>query len=112
MPFRAASRRRDSCASSATTSFPPSRQHQVRDAGRLVGIVDYAFPGAKIAIEVDSYRWHSGRASWQKDLTRRIEFTRLGWAVLHITPEDIVRRARATAESLRRALVDRSAANS
>lgn len=67
------------------------RQHDIRDHGRLVAVVDFAYPAQRIAIEIDGYRWHSGRARWERDLIRRNAITALGWRVLHITSTDIKR---------------------
>jgi very-short-patch-repair endonuclease len=67
----------------------PERQFEVRSYGKLVARVDFAYPQARLAIEVDGYRWHSGRARWQRDLQRRNRLIALGWRVLHATSEDI-----------------------
>lgn len=67
----------------------PTLQHQVRDDRRVVAIVDFAFPAARLAIEADGYRWHSGRARWEHDLARRNTLTSLGWRVLHMTWTDL-----------------------
>jgi very-short-patch-repair endonuclease len=70
----------------------PACQHEIRDRGRLIAVVDFAYPSRLLAIEADGYRWHSGRARWQRDLARRNELTRLGWHVIHVTAEDLHRR--------------------
>jgi very-short-patch-repair endonuclease len=70
----------------------PACQHEIRHRGRLIAVVDFAYPGQLLAIEADGYRWHSGRARWQRDLARRNELTRLGWHVIHVTAEDLHRR--------------------
>ena len=67
----------------------PECQHQIREGGRLIAIVDFAYPDVRLAIEVDGYRWHSGRIRWQHDLQRRNELTRVGWHVLHVTAHDL-----------------------
>ena len=63
----------------------PERQFEITDAGRLLGRVDFAYPWAKVAIEADSYKFHSGRNAWESDLTRRNLLTSLGWLVIHVT---------------------------
>ena len=57
--------------------------------GRLVAVIDFAYPDLKVAIEVDGYRWHTGRARWEHDLARRNRVTTLGWRVIHVTDRDI-----------------------
>lgn len=82
----------------------PVSQHQIRDRGRLIAIVDFAYPDAKLAIEVDGYRWHSGRRQWQHDLERRNEITKRGWRVIHVTAKDLRDRPEATVEIITEAL--------
>lgn len=68
---------------------PPARQFEVREGGRLVARVDFAYPRCKLAIEVDGYRFHSGRSQWEKDLSRRNRLSALGWIVLHVTADQM-----------------------
>ena len=63
----------------------PIPQYEIRHGGRLVARVDFAYPWAKVAIEADSYTFHSGRAAWESDLKRRASLTALGWLVIHVT---------------------------
>ncbi|MGH2727495.1 MAG: endonuclease domain-containing protein [Actinomycetota bacterium] len=49
-------------------------------------------PDSLLAIEVDGYRWHSGRSRWETDLARRNRLTSRGWRVLHVTAADIEHR--------------------
>ena len=79
----------------------PERQYEVRDGDDLVGRVDFAFPWAKVAVEADSYAFHSGRRQWEYDLKRRNRLTSLGWLVIHVSyrqmegdMDDIVERLR------------------
>ncbi len=79
------------------------RQHPVRHGGRLIGIVDFAYPDIKLAVEADGYRWHSGRSGWEHDRARRNELTLLGWLVIHVTAADLKQRPKDTAERIREA---------
>lgn len=63
----------------------PVRQHEIREGGKLLARVDFAYPWAKVAIEADSYTFHSGRAAWESDLVRRSAITAMGWLVIHVT---------------------------
>ena len=66
---------------------PPIPQYTIRgDAG--VARVDFAWPEAKVALECESYQWHSGRVEWKFDVTRLNELAALGWIVLRGTGED------------------------
>lgn len=63
----------------------PAPQHEIRDDDRFVARVDFAYPWAKVAIEADSYWYHSGQQAWDADIDRRNELTALGWLVIHVT---------------------------
>lgn len=84
----------------------PVRQFEVWHQGRLVAVPDYAFPKALLGIEADSYRWHSGRASWEHDRARRNRLTLLGWRIIHITWTELTRRPDLVVDSIRLALGD------
>ena len=63
----------------------PIPQFRIHDhAGLFVAQVDFAYPGARVAIETDSYRFHSDPADWERDLERRNRVTILDWRLLHI----------------------------
>ncbi|MGH2793297.1 MAG: DUF559 domain-containing protein [Actinomycetota bacterium] len=66
--------------------------------------VEFAYPDLQLAIEVDGYRWLSGKSTWQRDLHRRNELTRLGWHVIHVSANDIELRPNQTIETIRQAL--------
>jgi very-short-patch-repair endonuclease len=70
---------------------PPVRQYEIFDGSRFVARVDLAYPDARVAIEADGYRWHSGRRAWSDDLGRRNRLTALGWRTLHVTHDDLTR---------------------
>ena len=71
----------------------PVCQFPIRHDGRIVAVVDFAYPDKRVAIEVDGYRWHSGRGRWQSDLARRNALAALGWRVIHATSTDMTRPA-------------------
>ena len=70
----------------------PERQHRVRDRGRVLGVVDFAYPERKLAIETDGYRWHGSRARWERDLARGNDLMGAGWRVIRVTDSDLTRR--------------------
>lgn len=66
----------------------PVAQYEIRDtSGRLVARVDFAFPEAKLAIEVDGSH-HAGRKQWKSDLARQNRLILLGWRFLRFTGQD------------------------
>ena len=87
----------------------PLRQHDVHDGEVFVARLDLAYPGALVAVEVDGYRWYSGRGAWARDLTRRNRLTAMGWHVLHVTYEDVVKHPEQMVRQLRRLLSGRTA---
>jgi very-short-patch-repair endonuclease len=91
------------------TGLPkPVLQHRVIDRGRLVAILDFAFPSARVAIEAEGYRWHSGRARWEHDLARRNILTSLGWRVVHVTWSDISSNRRELVQRIEKVLAEAS----
>lgn len=82
----------------------PAVQHEIRERGRLIAIVDLAYRSPRVAIEADSYRWHSGRDRWEHDLARRNALTARGWRVIHVTWDDVTRRPADTARVIADAL--------
>jgi very-short-patch-repair endonuclease len=81
----------------------PVAQHRIRLRGRTVA-VDFAYPDAKLAIEADGYRWHSGKTRWEHDRARRNELTLLGRRVVHVTWTDLTDTPDAVVDSIRKAL--------
>jgi very-short-patch-repair endonuclease len=77
------------------------KQHPVTRPDGSLARIDLAFPHFKIAVEVESYRWHSGRQAWHRDLARRNDLIALGWTVLHVTKEDVDERCRTLARTIR-----------
>lgn len=83
---------------------PPELQHEVHlPAGEKVRI-DFAYPSAKLAIEVVGYRWHGGRQQWSRDLSRSSDLGAIGWRVIYVTWDDVLHRPERVLDRLRRAL--------
>jgi very-short-patch-repair endonuclease len=68
------------------------RQFEVMTRSGVPADVDFAWPEAKLAVEVDGYRWHSGRQQWQNDLERQNALAEVGWLVLRFTWYDVMSR--------------------
>jgi hypothetical protein len=62
----------------------PTMQHPVEINGRRYRI-DLCYPHHRIAIEFDSWQYHSGRQAFDDDRARANELVLLGFVVLHFT---------------------------
>lgn len=70
----------------------PQAQLEIRDGNRFIARVDFAYAEQRFIIEAHSFRWHSGRSSWERDVQRDKQLRRLGWKLLYVTYEDLVQR--------------------
>lgn len=66
--------------------------------------IDLAFPAAMIAIEVDSWAWHSDVERFRTDRRKGNALVAAGWTLLRFTWQDIVDRPEATVAQIRAAL--------
>lgn len=80
------------------------RQYPVRNGTQLVAVLDFAFPDARLGIEADGYRWHSGRTRWEHDRARRNRLTLLGWRIINVTWSDLTGRPDVVVDSITSAL--------
>jgi len=60
------------------------------DAGALLAQVDLAYPAHRVAVELDSVRYHLNRESFVSDPRRRNRLTVAGWKVLSFTWDDYI----------------------
>ena len=82
----------------------PVSQHPLRlSSGRVVRL-DVAYPDAKLAIEADSYAYHSSHVAWANDHVRNRDLIVDGWHIFSVTWRDLVERPLEIAELLRRTL--------
>ena len=84
----------------------PIRQHEVEWDGQRFRI-DFAFPHAMVAVEAQSYTWHSSRKAWERDIDKHNALTALGWAVNYVTWSDLRGDLDATVTRLRDLLLPR-----
>ncbi len=69
----------------------PLYEFKIRsEAGTFLGRVDLAFPESRVAIELDSVRWHLNRESFEQDPRRKNTLALAGWTVLTFTWSDYV----------------------
>ena len=66
--------------------FPdPLHEHPIRLSNGRVVRPDFCWPDKKLVIEVESYRWHGGRGSFDRDIDRYADLRRDGWTVIQVT---------------------------
>ena len=83
----------------------PCRQWPVRDeGGRVLARVDFAYPAARLVIEIDSLRHHAGPQDWRDDLQRQNVVMARGLRVLRFTAGDLRLRPDQVNATIRTAL--------
>jgi len=86
----------------------PTCQYEVRSGARLVGRIDFAYPAAGVAIEVDGYESHASLDVFRHDRSRQNELVAMGWTVLRFTWDDIVHHPERVARAVTTVLVAKS----
>lgn len=66
-----------------------SHRFPVETPGGLILHPDWSYPDKKVAIECESYIYHSGRKMWLKDIDRRKILRRLTWNVIEVVEETL-----------------------
>lgn len=69
--------------------------------------IDVAFPGARVAVEVDGWAWHRDVARFNGDAERQNILVNAGWHVLRFTWHQLKHGPELVLASIRRALVGR-----
>ena len=77
----------------------PHRQYWIAEA---VARPDLAYPDDRIAIELDSWRWHGGHRRFASDRARGNRIVAAGWQLLRATPGDLQPTITAVRTLLRR----------
>ncbi len=85
---------------------PARVQFEVFADGEYVMRIDFAWPEHKVALHVDSYRWHARRAAFDADARQRTRLAALGWANLTVTSQTL--HESAWLDDLRRLLHERA----
>lgn len=68
---------------------PPVPQYRLQlPTGRTIRL-DFAWPDAKVALEIDHPTWHAGAESTHRDKQRDRKAATLGWVVSRITDLDV-----------------------
>ena len=85
--------------------FPePVLQYKVRLTNGRYAILDFAYPDQMVALEADSYLWHTARRDWVRNQTRNRLLTAMGWGIIPVTWEDLVPNATTFEDALSTAL--------
>jgi uncharacterized protein DUF559 len=77
----------------------PLVNHPIRTGGRLF-YADFCWPAISLIVEVDSWRWHGGRAAGESDADRDQILSLAGWQVVHFTRDQVKHRADQTGRRL------------
>jgi len=70
----------------------PVMQYEVLDGAEFVARVDFAYPDKKIAIELDSRRFHLNPDGFENDKRKRNRLTLMGWFVYEVTWKMLLHR--------------------
>lgn len=83
----------------------PEYEYEIRsEQGVFLARVDLAYPSKRLAIELDSVRWHLNRHSFEADPRRKNALIVAGWTVLTFTWSDYVDDPSGLVRTIRTAL--------
>jgi very-short-patch-repair endonuclease len=82
----------------------PVPQYRIKRDGKLVAQVDFAYPDAKVLIEAESHRWHSGPRAMDRDISRYDELRAMGWIVILVTWRQLMNEPHKVIEKVRDAI--------
>ena len=82
----------------------PALQHAITRPDGQAARIDCAYPDRRIAIELDSARFHTGRVDHQHDVARQNDLVLAGWHVLRYTWHDVVECPDRVASQVRHAI--------
>lgn len=71
---------------------PPVAQHNIFDGTEFIARVDFAYPDKKIAIELDSRRFHLNPDGFENDKRKRNRLKLMGWFVHEVTWKMLLHR--------------------
>ncbi|HSP37676.1 MAG TPA: DUF559 domain-containing protein [Frankiaceae bacterium] len=82
----------------------PVCQYEVTADGVWIARVEFAWPEARLVVEIDGFAWHSSKVAMQKDYERSRRLFHAGWDVLRFTADDLRTGPVAVAAEVRQAL--------
>jgi hypothetical protein len=72
--------------------------------GQFIACPDAYWPDLGIALEVDSRQWHLSPDGWERTMRRRMELSRYGVTVIHVSPQRIRQDRHGLVEDIRATL--------
>lgn len=85
----------------------PEIQNVILNDGGFVARVDFAYPDRLLVIEAESWQYHSTMKDWSDDVVRYNDLVGLGWRVMRVTYEEMVKHPDRVADQIRRAHASR-----
>ncbi len=82
----------------------PMLQYVVYDGDRFIARLDFAYPSERVAIEVDGFRYHDGRAQFDHERARGNDLQAIGWRILRVTSKHLEQDPEGVVVWVRRAL--------
>jgi very-short-patch-repair endonuclease len=82
----------------------PQQQVVIADDDGFIARVDFAFVEPKVAVELDSRRYHLHADAFEQDRSKRNRLQLLGWQVLAYTADHLIRTGPTVVRELRRAV--------
>jgi very-short-patch-repair endonuclease len=83
----------------------PRPEYEIRgQRGEFVARVDFAYPGVKLAIEVDGFEPHTALEVFRNDRKRQNRVIELGWTMLRYTWPEVDGRLPTVADGIARQL--------
>jgi very-short-patch-repair endonuclease len=64
-------------------------EYEIQYSGVAPWIIDFAFPGYKLAVEADGDYWHSLDNVIEKDKRKDSDLNSKGWTIIHLSESDI-----------------------
>lgn len=68
---------------------PPQLQFNISDSAGFIMRADAAWPAHLVAVHMDSFLWHGGRARLDRDAQQRRRLTDAGWISIVVTSADL-----------------------
>ncbi|ANI40764.1 hypothetical protein [Mycolicibacterium vaccae] len=88
----------------------PLLQHELLDRSGRMWRVDFAWPGASLAVEYDGFDWHSDPERFARDRQKRAALQEIGWSMLSVVSDDVRKHPEVMVRRIENALVRRMAA--